>query len=47
MDHFIMVFTMENIVMKYNQPVGGLFIRQSRIKKEKMYFIDNNSYCLF
>ena len=40
-------FYNENIVIKYNQPVGGLFIRQSRIKKEKCNFIDNNSYCYF
>jgi len=34
-----------NIVMKYNYPVGGIFLRQSRIKKHKCSIIKNVDYC--
>lgn len=35
----------ENIVIDYNIPIGGIFIRQSRIKHKKCNFLKNNGYC--
>jgi hypothetical protein len=37
----------DNIIMKYNYPIGGLFLRQSRVKKEKCSIIKNIKSCYY
>ena len=38
-------FYNKNYVMEYNYPVGGLFIRQTRIKRKECNILKNVNYC--